>query len=90
MAVETLVEKQKLGVNVVMKKGDRVRVKESVIVYHHPEHRGNAFDLKGMEGEVVDIITHWNNRPVSANLPILVQFSKKFKAHFRENELEII
>jgi len=88
--VETLVEKQKLGVNVVMKKGDRVRVKESVIVYHHPEHRGNAFDLKGMEGEVVDIITHWNNRPVSANLPILVQFSKKFKAHFRENELEII
>ncbi len=88
--METLVEKQKLGVNVVMKKGDRVRVKESVIVYHHPEHRGNAFDLKGMEGEVVDIITHWNNRPVSANLPILVQFSKKFKAHFRENELEII
>ncbi len=88
--METLVEKQKLGVNVVMKKGDRVRVKESVIVYHHPEHRGNAFDLKGMEGEVVDIITHWNNRPVSANLPIVVQFSKKFKAHFRENELEII
>ncbi|NWF58103.1 MAG: ferredoxin--nitrite reductase [Fischerella sp.] len=90
MAVETLVEKQKQGVNFVMKKGDRVRVKESVVVYHHPEHRGNAFDLKGTEGEVVDIVTQWEGRPVSANLPIQVQFSKKFKAHFREKELEII
>lgn len=88
--METLVEKQKQGVNFVMKKGDRVRVKESVVVYHHPEHRGNAFDLKGTEGEVVDIVTQWEGRPVSANLPIQVQFSKKFKAHFREKELEII
>ncbi len=88
--METLVEKQKQGVNFVMKKGDRVRVKESVVVYHHPEHRGNAFDLKGLEGEVVDIVTQWEGRPVSANLPIQVQFSKKFKAHFREKELEII
>ncbi|BAZ65267.1 MAG: ferredoxin-thioredoxin reductase variable chain [Pelatocladus maniniholoensis HA4357-MV3] len=90
MTVETLVEKQKLGVNIVMKKGDRVRVKESVVVYHHPEHRGNAFDLKGTEGEVMDIVTQWHDRPVSANLPVLVKFSKKFKAHFREQELEII
>jgi hypothetical protein len=90
MAVETLVEKQKLGVNSIMKKGDRVRVKESVVVYHHPEHRGIAFDLKDTEGEVVDIVTQWHDRPVSANLPVLVQFSKKFKAHFREKELEII
>ncbi|MCP6762593.1 MAG: ferredoxin-thioredoxin reductase variable chain [Fischerella sp. CENA71] len=90
MAVETLVEKQKLGVNFVMNKGDRVRVKESVVVYHHPEHRGNAFDMKGTEGEVVAIVTQWHDRPVSANLPVLVQFSKKFKAHFREQELEII
>ncbi|TBR58956.1 ferredoxin--nitrite reductase [Mastigocladus laminosus UU774] len=90
MAVETLVEKQKLGVNFVMNKGDRVRVKESVVVYHHPEHRGNAFDMKGTEGEVIAIVTQWHDRPVSANLPVLVQFSKKFKAHFREQELEII
>ncbi len=83
-------EKQKLGVNVVMKVGDRVRVKDSVIVYHHPEHKGQAFDLKGEEGEVVGIATEWQGRPVSANLPILVKFSKKFKAHLRENELEII
>jgi hypothetical protein len=84
------VEKQMLGVNVVMKVGDRVRVKDSVVVYHHPEHRNEAFDIKGTEGEVVGIVTQWQGRPVSANLPILVQFTKKFKAHLRENELEVI
>ncbi|NEU72544.1 ferredoxin--nitrite reductase [Hassallia byssoidea VB512170] len=89
MAVEILVEKQ-LGVNVNMKIGDRVRVKESVIVYHHPEHRGQGFDIKGSEGEVVQIATVWKGKPISANLPFVVQFSKKFKAHLRDNELEII
>lgn len=79
-----------LGMNVVMKVGDRVRVKDSVVVYHHPEHRNQAFDIKGTEGEVVGIATQWRDRPVSANLPIVVQFSKKFKAHLRENELEVI
>ncbi|MBD2506946.1 MULTISPECIES: ferredoxin-thioredoxin reductase variable chain [unclassified Nostoc] len=73
-----------------MKVGDRVRVKDSVVVYHHPEHRNQAFDIKGTEGEVVNIATQWRDRPVSANLPIVVQFSKKFKAHLRENELEVI
>jgi Ferredoxin thioredoxin reductase variable alpha chain len=87
MAVEILVEK---GVTVAMKVGDRIRVKESVIIYHHPEHRGQAFDLKGSEGEIKEIVTQWQGRPVSANLPFLVQFSKKFKAHLRENELEVI
>ncbi|BAZ52551.1 ferredoxin thioredoxin reductase, alpha chain [Nostoc sp. NIES-4103] len=85
-----LVEQQKLGVNVVMKIGDRVRVKESVVVYHHPEHRNQAFDIKGTEGEIIGIATQWQGRPVSANLPYLVQFNKKFKAHLRESELEII
>jgi len=73
-----------------MKVGDRIRVKDSVIVYHHPEHRSQAFDLKGTEGEVIGIATQWQGRPVSANLPIVVQFSTKFKAHLRENELEVI
>ncbi|MBG1261932.1 ferredoxin--nitrite reductase [Nostoc sp. BAE] len=79
-----------LGVNVVMKVGDRVRVKDSVVVYHHPEHRNQAFDIKGTEGEVISFATQWRDRPVSANLPVVVQFSKKFKAHLRENELEVI
>ncbi|MEO3706071.1 ferredoxin-thioredoxin reductase variable chain [Trichormus azollae] len=85
-----VVEQQKLSVSNVMKVGDHVRVKESVVVYHHPEHRGQAFDLKGTEGEISAIVTQWQGRPVSANLPVLVQFSKKFKAHLREGELEII
>jgi ribosomal protein S17 len=84
------VEQQKQGVKVDMKVGDRIRVKESVVVYHHPEHRGEAFDIKGIEGEIVDIVTQWQGRPVSANLPLLVQVSKKFKVHLRENEVEII
>ena len=77
-----LVEQQKLDINVAMKVGDRVRVKESVVMYHHPEHRGQAFDIKGTEGEVIGIATEWQGRPVSANLPILVRFTKKFKAHY--------
>jgi Ferredoxin thioredoxin reductase variable alpha chain len=88
--VKTLVEQSKLGVSAFMKVGDRVRIKESVMVYHHPEHRGQAFDLKGTEGEVTGIVTEWQGRPVSANLPVLIQFSKKFKAHLRENEIELI
>ncbi len=73
-----------------MKVGDQVRVKNSVIVYHHPEHRGSGFDIKGLEGEIVAIIKEWEGRPVSANLPIQVQFSKKFRVHLHEDELEVI
>ncbi|MFM7362953.1 MAG: ferredoxin-thioredoxin reductase variable chain [Cuspidothrix sp.] len=73
-----------------MKVGDRVSVKESVVVYHHPEHRSQAFDIKGMEGEIVAIVTQWRDRPVSANFPFLVQFSKKFKAHLRDFEIEVV
>jgi len=73
-----------------MKIGDRIRVKESVIVYHHPEHRSQPFDIKGLEGEIIGIINEWQGRPVSANLPIQVKFDKKFKAHFRDNEVELV
>ena len=72
-----------------MKVGDRVRVTTSVIVYHHPENRKKPFDIQGMEGEVIAIITEWKGRPVSANLPIQVKFSKKFRAHLKENEVEV-
>lgn len=80
---------EKLGYR-SMKVGDRVRIKESVIVYHHPEHRSQPFDIQGLEGEVVAFVTEWQGRPVSANLPLQVQFSKKFKAHLRENEVEVL
>ncbi|NJL83310.1 MAG: ferredoxin--nitrite reductase [Chloroflexaceae bacterium] len=73
-----------------MKIGDRVCVAKSVVVYHHPAHKKEAFDLKGQAGEIINIVNHWQGRPVSANLPILVQFEPKFRAHLREDELEII
>ena len=73
-----------------MKIGDRIKVIESVIVYHHPEHKKQPFDIKGMEGDLVAIKTEWQGRPISANFPYFVQFSKKFKAHFREEELSVI
>lgn len=73
-----------------MKVGDRVRVTKSVIVYHHPSHRNEPLDVKGQEGEVLQLVTEWHGRPVSANLPVLVQFDKKFRAHFREDEIEIV
>ncbi len=73
-----------------MKVGDRVRVNTSVVVYIHPEHRGQPHDIKDQEGEVISIVNEWKGRPVSANLPILVQFTKKFKVHLKEDELEII
>lgn len=73
-----------------MKVGDRVRVIESVIVYHQPNHKKQPFDVKGLEGEITTIITDWHGRPISPNLPIVVQFDKNFKAHFRNNELEVI
>lgn len=76
--------------NKVMNIGDRVRVVTSVIVYHYPKQKKQPFDLKGFEGEVIDIVQEWRGRPISANLPILVKFDDKFKAHFRENELEVL
>jgi hypothetical protein len=73
-----------------MKVGDRVRVTKSVTVYHHPSHRNEPFDIKGQEGEVSGLVTEWQGRPVSANFPVLVLFEKKFRAHFREDELEVV
>ncbi|BDA39278.1 ferredoxin-thioredoxin reductase, variable chain [cyanobacterium endosymbiont of Braarudosphaera bigelowii] len=73
-----------------MKIGDRIRIIESVIVYHHPEHRQQAFDLKGMEGEIINIISDWEGRPLSASLPLLVKISEKFKVHVCNSEVEIL
>lgn len=73
-----------------MKVGDRVKVSQSVTVYHHPEHRNQPFDIKGEEGEVFQIIEELDGKPISANLPVVVKFGKKFRAHLREDELEVI
>ncbi len=69
-----------------MQPGDLVTVSSNVIVYTHPEHRGEPFDLQGQQGEVVTVIDGWKGRPVSATLPVIVAFGK-FRAHFRADEL---
>lgn len=78
-----------------MQVGDRVRIKDSVIFYHHPLHRSEAFEAQGLEGNVTNILKDWNGRPISANFPVIVEFAvegakRPFKAHLREDELEVI
>ncbi|KKJ00014.1 ferredoxin-thioredoxin reductase variable chain [Prochlorothrix hollandica] len=72
-----------------MNVGDRVRVKTPVVVYHNPEQRNEACDIQGLEGEVVGLATEWKGKAISANFPIQVKFSPKFRAHLREDELEL-
>ena len=59
----------------------------SVVVYNHPQHRGEAFDMKGSEGDVVSVLTQWKGRPISPTLPVLVAFGR-YKAHFRGEEIQ--
>lgn len=70
-----------------MQPGDQVTVRESVVVYHHPQHRGEAFDLQGQQGEVLQVLADWKGRPISPTLPVVVAFGK-FRAHFRPEELQ--
>ena len=74
-----------------MQVGDRVRVKTSVVIYHHPKHRGQGFDIVNLEGTIDKVATEWKGRPISANFPYVVKFdSNNFKAHLRDDELEVI
>ncbi|MBM5813489.1 MAG: ferredoxin--nitrite reductase [Cyanobacteria bacterium M_DeepCast_100m_m1_067] len=70
-----------------MQPGDQVKVSQSVVVYHYPQHRGEAFDLQGQQGEVVTVLNEWKGRVISPTLPVVVAFGK-FRAHFRDDELE--
>jgi hypothetical protein len=71
-----------------MQPGDQVKVSQTVVVYHHPQHRGQAFDLQGQTGEVVTVLNDWKGRVISPTLPVVVAFGK-FRAHFRADELEV-
>ncbi len=71
-----------------MRTGDQVRVCRSVVVYNHPQHRGEAFDMEGQEGEVKEVLEDWKGRPISPTLPVIVVFGR-YKAHFRADELEL-
>ena len=70
-----------------MQPGDKVVVTSSVVVYNHPQPRGEAFDMKGSEGDVVSVLTEWKGRPISPTLPVLVAFGR-YKAHFRGEEIQ--
>ena len=69
-----------------MQPGDKVTVSSSVVVFHHPQHRGQAFDLEGQEGEVVAVLNDWQGRPISPTLPVVVAFGK-CRVHLRADEL---
>ena len=60
---------------------------QSVVVFNHPQHRGEAFDMEGQHGEVVQVLSDWKGRPISPNLPVIVAFGK-YRAHFRPEELQ--
>ena len=72
-----------------MQTGDQVRDCQSVVVFHHPEHRGKAFDLQGQQGEVFQVLNDYKGRTISPTLPVIVAFGR-FRAHFRSDELEAV
>ncbi|AFY72457.1 Ferredoxin thioredoxin reductase variable alpha chain [Synechococcus sp. PCC 7502] len=72
-----------------MKVGDRISVVESIKVYHHPSHKGEAFDIQGLEGEIIAIITEWHGRPISPNYPYEVKLGDKFKVHLGSHEIKL-
>ncbi|MCP9771298.1 ferredoxin-thioredoxin reductase variable chain [Synechococcus sp. Tobar12-5m-g] len=72
-----------------MQPGEQVRVSQSVVVFTHPEHRGEPFDLQGQQGEVHQVLDDWKGRPISPTLPVIVAFGR-FRAHFRADELEAV
>jgi hypothetical protein len=72
-----------------MKVGDRVRIKTALTVFHHPEHKGKAFEITGLEGEIVRVHTEWNGRPISPNYPYEVRFTPKFVTHLGDHEIEV-
>jgi Ferredoxin thioredoxin reductase variable alpha chain len=73
-----------------MEVGTSVKVITSVVVYNHPEHRNQPFDMQGQTGEVVGLATEYHGKPISANFPYIVKFAPKHKLHLGENEIEPI
>lgn len=74
----------------VLTVGTKVRVKAAIMVYHHPQHRNEPFNIQGMEGEVIAVLQTWQGRVISPNFPYQVRFAPKFLAHLSADELEVI
>jgi Ferredoxin thioredoxin reductase variable alpha chain len=74
----------------IMEVGTRIRVTTSVTVYNHPEHRNQAFDMNGQEGQIVAMANEYQGKPISANFPYIVQFAPKHKLHLADHEMTAI
>lgn len=73
------------------KPGQKVRVKKSLIMYHHPKHKNSPYDMEGLEGEIKGDISEREGVRLSATKPFVVQFANpKFVAHFDDTEIEAI
>ena len=70
-----------------MQAGDQVKVSQSVVLFNHPEHRGQAFDMQGQQGQVHDVLHDWKGRTISPTLPVVVAFGR-FRPPFRPHQLE--
>jgi hypothetical protein len=70
-----------------MEVGTKVRVSASVVVYNHPEHRNQPFDMNGQEGEIVALASQFQGKTISANYPYIVQFAPKHKIHLGDHEI---
>jgi hypothetical protein len=87
--VQTQVTRMEADAKETLVVGTRVRIKSSVLVYHHPEHRGQAFDIQGLTGEITSVLLDWHGKEISANYPYIVKFNPKFSGHFQAAELEV-
>lgn len=81
----------------VSKEGKRIRVKESIKVYH--VMKAPDLDLQGMEGVIKQYVGVWKGKSISANLPFKVEFfievegqekPVRFFAHLKEDEFEYL
>jgi hypothetical protein len=73
-----------------MEVGTPVKVITSVVVYNHPEHRNQPFDMQGQTGEIISLATEYHGKPISANFPYVVKFSPKHKVHLGDQEIAAI
>lgn len=76
--------------------GARIRVTETVKVYH--VQKAPEIDLAGMEGKIKQYVGVWKGKRISANFQFKVEFvadvkgrgEVKFVAHLKEDEFEYI
>jgi Ferredoxin thioredoxin reductase variable alpha chain len=72
-------------------KGDRVRVRGPLPMYHVAGRMGEEVDVGGRTGEVFKVIDAVKGVNITATKPVVVRLEedgRKFVAHFDDDELE--